>query len=114
MVFARKAFGIDFVDVFSTGGSRRKPSSRRLYFQTTDRRAIPGSGGHHCLDGIARKFLRFDGIRRQSGKNRFLVGVRRRIDALIHRSAELLRQALVQLTGIFAFDGCDFGCQQAQ
>ena len=99
MIFARKAFGVDFVDVLRTGRSRRKPSSRRRTFKTPIGAPLPGAVVIIASIGSPASSFASIASGESLRQNRFLVRVCGSIDPFIHRSAKLFRQVAVELPG---------------
>jgi len=60
MIRSTKALGIDLVDVFGAGRTRREPATLRHHFQTADGGAVSGRAAKDAVYFFTRQFCRRD------------------------------------------------------
>ncbi len=107
-----KAFGVDLVNIFGSGGTRREPAAARGYFHPADGRVVAGRFRQYLVDRLAGKLGDADLLPTQLAKLCLLRRRGGRIDAIGKRGAEFLRQRLVVRAGISPGMGGDFRRQQ--
>ena len=83
---------VELVHLFGTGRAHGKPSAVSDHLQSAEGGAVAWRGREDRLNGVAREFLRVDLRGGELCEPPLLVARGRRIDALVHRRAELARQ----------------------
>src|SRR5882672_10423241 len=108
-----ETFGVDLVNVFRAGRTRREPAGFGDDFDATNGFVIARSPREHGLDGLAREFLdiELNGVKSLHGL--LLLWRRRRIDALIEGVSQFLSQLAVKFARIAPHAGGDFGGKQS-
>src|SRR5438128_1281722 len=95
-----EAFGVQLVDILGAGRPRRKPATRGLDLEPTNRRTVARRRRGKILDALSGKLRRRNIARRKLRENALLFGRRWRIDAFVHGRAEIRGELAIQLAGI--------------
>ena len=90
VVFAQKTFGVDFVDVFGSGGPGGEPAVCCHHFKSADGLAVGGSGSEHRFDFFASQFGGLNLLGREPLKDCLLLRRGGNVDALVGWCAEFV------------------------
>src|SRR5579872_7210639 len=102
MGFALKAFGINFVDIFSARRPRGEPAAGCDHLQSADGCVVSRGVGQLGRNRLTREARFLDAIGRELLEPRPLFGRSRRVDASVLRCSKLGSQLAVVLAGILA------------
>src|SRR6204780_3784697 len=114
MRFVMKAFSVDFVDVFRSGRTRRKPAAARSDFNAADGRVIAGRLGQDLFDRFPGNLRYANLLPVKFAELGFLLRGSRGVDSIGKRRAQFLRERAILLTGISSGARGDFRRQQCR
>src|SRR5271170_4630140 len=112
VIGAAKALRINLVNLFGARRTRREPSALRDDLDAADRRVVSGRNRQRLDDFLARELAIGQLIRRQLLQNFLLREGCGCVDSFVHRRTELLREVVVNLSGIAAHARGHLGRQQ--
>src|ERR1700733_2777648 len=112
VLLVAKAFGVDLVDLFGAGWTRREPTTLSNYLDSANCLAIPGRVGENRLNLLPSQSGALDAFLAHLRQHGLLLGGCGGIRPVVQRVTKLLRELVVNVSWILIHGGGDLDCQQ--